>query len=294
MPLVPTESPYAEVVRFAYVTSGVGEPLDQEMALVARAAEDHDVDMVVARWDDPSVDWDRFDLVVVRSCWDYTERRDEFLSWADSVPRIRNSATTLRWNTDKVYLRELEAAGVRIIPTAWNVGDGDDLGGAAEWVVKPTVSAGSRNTARWDRPADVRAHSAAIQARGQVSMTQPYIESVDDEGETAMVFFGGQFSHAIRKGPLLRRSEGVNDARDGRGENRTRIPTERQHRAARRVLDAAEQILGDRLLYARVDLVTADDDEPVLIELELTEPYLFLEFAPDGADRLLRAITAPR
>jgi len=108
-----------------------------------------------------------------------------------------------------------------------------------------------------------------------------------------MVFFGGQFSHAIRKGPLLRRGEGVNDDRDGRGENRTRIPTERQHRAARRVLDAAEQILGDRLLYARVDLVTVVD-EPVLIELELTEPYLFLEFAPDGADRLLRAITAPR
>ncbi len=78
----------------------------------------------------------------------------------------------------------------------------------AEWVVKPTVSAGSMDTARWESPADVYAHSAALVGAGRTSMTQPYISSVDDEGETAMLFFGGEFSHAIRKGPILRARRG--------------------------------------------------------------------------------------
>lgn len=248
--------------------------------------------MVAAIWDDPTVDWDSFDAVVVRSCWDYITRRDEFLAWAESVPRLHNSARTIDWNTDKIYLRELETAGVRIIPTLWNVCDGDDLGDSGQWVVKPTISSGSKGTARWDSPADVYAHSEALRAEGRVSMTQPYVSSVDDEGETAMLFYGGEFSHAVRKGPLLQLGEGVRDDRDGRGENQVRVPTERQQQVARKALDVAVDLTGDPLLYARVDLVTADDGEPVVIELELTEPYFFLEHAAEGATNLLRAIEA--
>lgn len=246
--------------------------------------------MAPVLWDDPDVDWGAFDAVVVRSCWDYISRRDEFLSWAESIPQLHNSARTIRWNTDKVYLRELEAAGVRIIPTLWNVREGDDLDASREWVVKPTVSSGSKGTARWDSVDDVYAHSRALQDDGRMSMTQPYVASVDDEGETAMLFYGGEFSHAVRKGPLLQLGEGVRDDRDGRGENRVRVPTERQQHVARKALGIATEITGDPLLYARVDLVTADDGEPVVIELELTEPYFFLEFAPEGAQNLLNAI----
>lgn len=255
-----------------------------------QTAEDRDHEMTAVRWDDPDADWDAYDLVVVRSCWDYIERREEFLAWAATVPRLQNSARVLRWNTDKTYLRELEAAGVRIIPTRWDVRSGDDLGEGPEWVVKPAVSSGSKGTARWDDPADVYRHSEALQADGRVSMTQPYVDSVDDEGETAMLFYGGELSHAVRKGPLLQLGEGVRDDRDGRGENRVRLPTERQRNAARTVLDVATGLLGEAPLYARVDLVTAPDGEPMLIELELTEPYFFLEHAPDGAAHLLRAI----
>ena len=123
-------------------------------------------------------------------------------------------------------------------------------------------------------------------------MTQPYVASVDDEGETAMLYYAGRFSHAVRKGPLLRLGEGVRDDRDGRGENRIRVPSEQQRRFAESVLDVATELVGARPLYARVDLVTADDGEPMLIELELAEPYFFLEHAPAGATYLLRAVEA--
>lgn len=131
--------PYDGAVRFAYATSATGRDLDADLPLLQQAAERHGLTMVPARWDDPTVDWNDFDVVVVRSCWDYIDRRDEFLAWAERVPSLRNDARTLRWNTDKTYLRELEDAGVRIISTAWDVRTGDDLGDHAEWVVKPTI-----------------------------------------------------------------------------------------------------------------------------------------------------------
>lgn len=248
--------------------------------------------MVAAHWDDPRVDWASFDAVVVRSCWDYITRRDEFLAWADTVPHLHNSARILRWNTDKTYLRELEAGGVPIIPTRWNLREGDDAGSSTEWVVKPAISSGSKGTARWDDVAQVYAHSEALQRDGHVSMTQPYVASVDDEGETAMLFYGGRFSHAVRKGPLLQLGEGIRDDRDGRGENRVRTPTDQQYGVARRAIDAATRLTGDIPLYARVDLVTDDHGAPMLIELELTEPYFFLEYSPEGVQNLLTAIDA--
>jgi hypothetical protein len=232
--------------------------------------------------------------VVVRSCWDYITQRDVFLAWAASVPRLHNSHEVLTWNTDKVYLRQIEAAGVPIIETRWNIADGDDLGDHAEWVVKPTISAGSRDTARWESRADVYAHSAALVAAGRTSMTQPYISSVDDEGETAMLFFGGEFSHAIRKGQLLRRGEGVRQDRDSRESIEPRTPNEAQLAVSTAALAAAGDVLGitEPPLYARIDLVTADDGAPVLIELELAEPSLFLPQSGGGADRLVDLIAA--
>jgi len=161
--------------------------------------------------------------------------------------------------------------------------------------VKPTVSAGSRDTARWTSPDDVYAHSAELVAAGRTSMTQPYIASVDDEGETAMLFFGGTFSHAIRKGAILARGEGVRQDRDGRGENPiAREPSEAQHRVAAQALAAVDDIVGagTDLMYARVDLVTADDGSPLVIELELTEPSLFLPWSDGGADRLVETIAS--
>lgn len=280
-------------MTIALVSAAPFRDLDDDLPLLLDAAAARGLDAVITSWDDPAVDWAAYDTVIVRSCWDYISRREEFLAWTASVPNLHNSHDVISWNTDKVYLRQLEAAGVPIIETRWDVAPGDDIGEHAEWVVKPTVSAGSRDTARWTSRDDVYAHSAELVAAGRTSMTQPYIASVDDEGETAMLFFGGQFSHAIRKGAILAKGEGVRQDRDGRGENpMARTPTDAQHAIAAQALAATDQILGRaaELMYARVDLVTAADGSPLVIELELTEPSLFLPWSDGGADRLMDAI----
>ena len=257
----------------------------------AAAARGLEAEIVV--WDDDKVDWSAYDTVVVRSCWDYLDRRDAFLAWAAQVPNLFNPPDVLTWNTDKVYLRELADAGVPVIDTRWDVRRGDDLphSGADldEWVVKPSISGGSKDTARWDDPDDVYAHSEELLAAGRTVMVQPYIPSVDSEGETALIFFGGRFSHAIRKGPLLERDEGVRQDRDQREVITHRAPTAAQHDVAQQVLAALPSSLGhaDSLAYARVDLVTDTAGQPQLIELELAEPSLFLDHAEGGAERLV-------
>ncbi len=281
-------------MTITFVSCSFAVELDHDLPLLVEAARQRGIDAEITVWDDPTIDWTSYDAVIVRSCWDYITQREAFLAWAASVPRLHNSHEVLAWNTDKVYLRQIETAGVPIIETRWNVADGDDLGEHAEWVVKPTVSAGSLDTARWESPADVYAHSSTLVGEGRTSMTQPYIASVDDEGETAMLFFGGEFSHAIRKGPILVRGEGIRQDRDGRGENAVRTPSPAQHEVATAALAAVEKALGHPtdLLYARVDLVTGADGSPLVIEIELTEPYLFLVLADDGAGRLVDAIAA--
>ena len=254
-------------------------------------------------WDDPGVDWDRYALAVLRSPWDYATRRDEFVAWARSVPRLANPAGTVEWNTDKRYLAELSAAGVPVVPTGW-VQPGDEwtppAGGT--WVVKPTISAGSLDTGRYQLadPAE-RAHAVGhvrrLRAAGRPVMVQPYLDAVDTYGETALVFVGGRDSHAIRKGPML----------DGPDLGATGLykPEEISAREA----TAAERAVADRtiaaipgglagpvdpaaLLYARVDVIPGPDGAPVLVELELTEPSLFLAHAAGAADRLASAIAS--
>lgn len=263
---------------------------DVELPLLMDAAAARGLDAEIAVWDDDSVDWSAYDVVVVRSCWDYLDRRDDFLAWAAKVPNLFNPADVLDWNTDKVYLRELADAGVPVIDTRWDVRRGDELpDSAGEWVVKPSISGGGKDTARWDDPADVFAHSEELIAAGRTAMVQPYVPSVDSEGETALIYFGGRFSHAIRKGPLLERGEGVRQDRDQREVITPRAPTAAQEEVAQQVLAAIPPSLGraDTLAYARVDLVTDTDGVPRLIELELTEPSLFLDQADGGAARLV-------
>lgn len=251
-------------------------------------------------WDDPSVDWSRYDLVVLRSPWDYALRRDEFVAWARAVPALVNPADVVAWNTDKRYLAELSAAGVPTVPTSW-VEPGADWvppADAGEYVIKPAVSAGSQDTGRYDL-ADPEhrelavAHVRRLSAAGRVTMVQPYLTAVDTAGETALLFLAGPdglaFSHAIRKGPMLTGPDrGVAELyREERIDARTATPEQ---------LDTAEKTLAvvpggtERLLYARVDLIPGPDTSPVLVELELTEPSLFVGHADGAPDRLAASI----
>ncbi|WP_026411474.1 ATP-grasp domain-containing protein [Actinomadura oligospora] len=240
-------------------------------------------------WDDPSVDWSAYDLTVIRSTWDYVDRLAEFLAWADALPRVANPAHVLRWNTDKRYLRDLAEAGVPTVPTLW---DPADLPDWDEFVVKPAVSCGSRDTARWKRGVEddqARAHLEAL--RGSPAMVQPFLSAVDTEGETALLYCGGEFSHAARKSPILRAGagiEGLVTGEDGRGAITPAVPTEAQLALADQALAAVPG--APDLLYARVDMVTGPDGTPVLMELELTEPSLFLDATPEAAETYAKAI----
>jgi hypothetical protein len=244
----------------------------------------------VAIWDDPAVDWDAFDVVLLRNPWDYIVRRDAFLAWAERIgPRLRNPPEVVRWNTDKRYLGELTGAGLPVVPTSV-VTVGDPLV-APPLVVKPAVGAGSIDAARHADHESAAAHVARLQAAGHVVLAQPYIEAVDEAGETALIYLDGTFSHAIRKDALL--GAGVAE-RDESGlfvseSISAREPSDAERVAGERIMAWVTERFG-RLLYARVDLLPGD--EPALLELELTEPSLFFAHAPGSAERLARALLA--
>jgi hypothetical protein len=250
-------------------------------------------------WDDPAADWERYDLVVVRSTWDYQLRRDEFLAWAARLgPRLVNPAPILAWNTDKRYLHQVAAAGLPVVETVL-VEPGEPFAPpAGEYVVKPTVSAGSRDTARFDGGDGESVRAAAlvqaIHDSGRTAMVQPYIASVDARGETAMLYFDGRFSHAIHKGPLLQPGRPPTDEVFAPETIAAREATPAERAAADHIVAWVAQQFGAAPAYARVDLVADRDGAPLLLELELTEPSLFFAYAPEGptgfAEALLRRL----
>jgi hypothetical protein len=267
------------------------------LALTARAA-----DARHAIWDDPSVRWDAFDRVVIRTTWDYPHKHAEFLRWADAIgDRLENPPRLVRWNSDKRHVADLIDAGVPTVPTRF-VGPGDavpELNG--EIVVKPAVSVGGRLTGRFG-PAtheEARRLIALHHAVGRHSLVQPYLRSVGSRGETALVFIGGDFHHAAHKRAVLAPDEIAPMADDAIGGAKVMYGSDIVRPG---VADDAEIEVGGRAiaylrerfdvapLYARVDVVRDEHGDPLVLELEAIEPNLFLGFADGAADRLAAAI----
>jgi glutathione synthase/RimK-type ligase-like ATP-grasp enzyme len=252
--------------------------------LLLDALRERGADVRPAVWDDAAVDWAAFDLVVVRNTWDYVPRLEAFLDWAARVPRLANPVDVLRWNTDKRYLRMLSAVGVPVVPTTWVEPGEAHEPFAGEHVVKPVVSAGARDTARYGAGADSTPHVRSLLADGRAVLVQPYLTGVDVEGETALLFVDGAYSHCARKAPVLAPGAGDPDE----VEITARTPTPAQRRVAEAALSAVP--FPPPLLYARVDLLPGGDGEPVVVELELTEPSLFLATSAGAAGRLADAV----
>ena len=277
--------------RIAIATAAEFPDLDEDGPVLLGALAARGLTAEAAVWTDPDVDWSAYDLVVVRCTWDYHERRDEFVDWAHrvaDVTRIANPAAVLAWNTDKTYLRALQAAGLPVVPTDWlEPGDVFAVPEVGEYVVKPAVSAGSRDTNRYlvgDHDEIAVRHAGSLLAAGRTVMVQPYLAQIDTDGETALFFFGGAYSHAVRKGPLLTPAMDLVSAAYKPETIQPRDPSEAERDAAEQVLDALAQVgpvARTGLLYARVDLVPGPDGTPTLLELELTEPSMFL--VHDGA-----------
>ena len=290
-------------IAVALVTARAARGLDEDMPPLTAALSAAGAQSQIVDWDDRGVDWARFDLVVPRSAWDYAERLPEFLVWAERVARLTtlvNALPVVRWNTDKHYLGELAHAGAPVVPT-WYVEPGEDAGDALdellaaeacrELVVKPAVGAGARDARRHARAAraEILAHLAPLLAARRSMMLQPYLESVDTSGETALMYLDGRFSHAIRKGALLPSGAPSTSGLFAPEDIVSRTPRADELAAADRILAAAPFA---RLPYARVDLLRDATGAPRLLELELTEPSLFLAHAPGSAGRFAAALLA--
>ncbi len=273
--------------RVALATCAELPQLGEDEPLLLDALRDRGIDAEPAVWDDPGVDWGSFELVVVRSAWDYAPRRDQFVAWARTLPRVLNPAEVITWNTDKRYLGEISGT----VDTTF-VGPGESWDPPdGEYVVKPTISAGSIDTARY-RPEDAdraRQHVSGLLAAGRHVMVQPYLSAVDEVGETALLYFGGDYSHAIRKGPMLQAGRGPGTGLYVEEDVRPRDPSAAEREAAEQVLDAMPWPRGE-LLYARVDLIPGPDGHPRLVELELSEPSLFLSYSPGAPERLAELV----
>ena len=280
-------------------------PHDFDMDLLIDACTTYGIQTEIADWTDHAIAWDTYDAVLLRSPWSYAENLESFLSWCarvDAVTWLFNPLPVIGWGLDKSYLGDLAARGVPIVPTEY-LHPGAHIEASLqavlaahpqcdELVVKPTVGAYSQNVGRYTRPqmAQAVAHAETIFAQGRSVIVQPYLSSIDELGETDMIYFDGRYSHAIRKAPLLMPDGTVNvPSTDTRS---ARIASEAEKDVGDRALAAVMQIFGlsQPLLYARVDLIRDQTGKPVVLEMEISEPSLSLPFAPKSPERFAAAI----
>lgn len=299
--------------RIALATCAALPDLDPDDAPLAAALRDRGLEVESPVWNAGDVDWSSYDAVVVRSTWDYTERPRDFRWWTQRVgqaSRLINPAQVLTWNIDKIYLRAMETAGLPIVPTIW-MDPARNFDARAihtrfpafgDFVIKPTISGGSRDTGRYDAsqtPSRALAiqHVKRLLDRGRHVMVQRYLRQVDSVGETSLVYVDGELSHAVRKAPLLEGPyrEGARD--DVRRKEQevvsVREPSDAELAVGRRVIDAIPDLITGAeqpLAYARVDLVPDDEGNPVVLELGLIEPRLSFREVPEAVDRFADAI----
>jgi hypothetical protein len=268
-------------------------------------------------WRREGTAWGDYDVVVIRTTWDYQNHADEFLRTLDSIAaatRLENDVHTVRWNLRKRYLRELAARGARVVPTIWLDSPGEDELRAAlatfdtaEIVVKPEVGANADDAVRLRADADPAAFAAAVRVfRDRACLAQPFIPAILSEGEFSLIFFDGRYSHAILKTP---KPADFRVQEEHGGIIRSAEPEPALLAEAHAVLDAARAAIGSAAigsaadaaggqrrapLYARADLVRMPDDGFALMELELIEPSLYLSYDAGAADRFAAAIDERR
>ncbi len=288
------------MVRVAYLNgrSYRGEPISRndvpqieirDRELIVAAGRERGIDFETVYWDEPDLAARGFDLALIRTCWDYTSRAEEFAATLEAHERgglrVCNSSATVRWNARKTYLKTLGPAAIETVwldqADARGVAQAFDALDAAEVVVKPQVGAGSVGTVRLKR--NGWSEADLIDGPRGLAMIQPYLRSIETEGERSLFWFGGRWSHAIRKVP------------DAGGwlaniPGKTRFVAAPPPPAALEAAEAARACAPGDLLYVRIDLVLGEDGRWRVIEIEAIEPYLFLAFAPEGALILVDAI----
>jgi glutathione synthase/RimK-type ligase-like ATP-grasp enzyme len=280
------------VPDFTFVTYAGLPGLDPDDRLAVVELERRGASVAAAVWSDPAVDWSRAGTVVIRSTWDYHLHHDAFLAWlgrAAAVTSIWNPAALVRRNSVKTYLKDLEARGVPVVPTAWiDQGRQCDIRrlmrdrGWEKAVVKPVIglaTAGVKMFAPGDAAA--QAHLDALLSNGG-AMVQPFLPAVSSYGERALVYIGNAYSHAASKVAF----QPLANAGDAGEEPVIASPAERA------AADLAISTLDSPWLYARVDVVPDDAGRPLVMEFELIEPTLFLSLGAGAPGRFAEALMA--
>ncbi len=274
------------------------------------ALADRGIDPRVAAWDDESVDWSEAGIVVLRAVHNYAARRDDFLRWTRQIPKLLNNADVVEWNTDKHYLRELGERGMPTIETVWLEPDAGltkhqvhtRFPSLGDFVVKPAVSSGARDTGRFTAR-DAKSRMEAIQHAyrllqdGRAVMVQRYVQSVDERGETALIYLNGVLSHTVEKkamlhGPLASPgtvSEELVGAREA---------TEQELRLGELARAAIHGYIKSRmgrdaqLLFCRIDMVDGDNGHPRVMEVSLVDASLYLGTTENGLENFADAIAS--
>jgi glutathione synthase/RimK-type ligase-like ATP-grasp enzyme len=280
-------------VRFAFLVPDPDYPEEWRWAFDAEAdalrACGHSVDPVP--WTERA-DLSSYDLVLPLVVWGYHLQYADWLRFLDRVQTterlaIVNPPELLRWNSDKVYLKELAAKGVPTVETIEveqlreaDLEQAAEVFGTAELVVKPPVSASATGTHRIRVGDEIPASE-----RGQRMMIQPFLPSIATEGEYAVILFDGAYSHTVVKRP---KSGDFRVQPHLGGMTEPCDPPEGSIDLAQQALAAAPA----NSVYARVDIVRGNDGELQIMELELIEPALFLDVAPHGEEAFANAVAA--
>jgi hypothetical protein len=268
--------------------------LDASWPLLRDALVEQGFDPHVVPWSDPGGDWSDYKLVLVNYTWGYVTQRHNFLAWAEQIPAptlVVNPLPLLEWNSDKRYLSDLADDGLPVVPTTW-VPPGANWGPPCEdYVIKPSVASGGLGAARYVRSGieAATAHVRRLHADGYTVMVQPYQPLIDESGETALVFIDGRYSHAVHKQALLQADVGEVDGLWDREVISATEPRDDQ----KSVAEGALRAIRARFVcpaYARVDLVDGRDGHPLVLEVELVEPSLFLPVDGVAATQLARCL----
>jgi hypothetical protein len=272
---------------------------DPDAPLLCQALVELGASPTLVSWDDTRVDWSSYARVVISSTWDSVDCPVEYVAWARRVSglsRLLNPVEVIEWGLDKKYQRDLGDAGVPIVPTTWVEPWQRWEPPPFEFVVKPAISAGGRETARYVAAdaIEARAHVKRLQESGKTVMVQEYLRSIDVDGEIDLIFIAGSFSHAVHKKPALRLGDGVVEQPWERmAWSGVVLPSQAQLLVAEAAMSVVQGRFHQLLTYGRVDLVNDQHGDPVVLEVELIDPYLSLDMAPKAAVSLANAILDP-
>jgi glutathione synthase/RimK-type ligase-like ATP-grasp enzyme len=278
---------------FTFVTYDGLPDLDPDDRLAADALTKRGLTVDAAIWNNPAVEWSRAGICIIRSTWDYHLDHERFLNWADRVARTNqlwNPLPVIRWNAHKGYMQELADRGAPVVPTAWlDASSEADLAAVLRdcgWkraVVKPAIGLATRGVMLVDATPEglalAQAHVNELLQEHDV-MVQPFIASVEEYGERALVFIDGEYSHAVRKTAF----QSLAPAGEA-GESLAQADPEEI-----KVATGITRLIDGKVLYARVDLVRDDSGRPQVIEFELVEPSLFMSLYPPAAERFADAL----